>query len=94
MVFRGKPWTPRQLYSLKGMTMKNFHVTKNEKDEWQFKPQKGAVIDTAETKAEMLEIAIAHVKDVGGSLKIHKEDGTFQEERTYPGSADPAKSKG
>lgn len=28
------------------------------------------------------------------SLKIRKEDGTIQEERTYPRSADPTKSKG
>lgn len=28
------------------------------------------------------------------SLKIHKEDGTFQEERTYPRSADPVNSAG
>jgi len=30
----------------------------------------------------------------GGSLKIHKLDGTIQEERTYPRSKDPRKSKG
>lgn len=30
----------------------------------------------------------------GGSLKIHKNDGGFQEERTYPKSIDPKKSKG
>jgi hypothetical protein len=28
------------------------------------------------------------------TLKIHKENGRFQEERTYPRSADPRKSKG
>ena len=30
----------------------------------------------------------------GGSLKIHKNSGGFQEERTYPKSIDPKKSKG
>ncbi len=30
----------------------------------------------------------------GGSLKIHKNNGGFQEERTYPKSNDPNKSKG
>ena len=34
------------------------------------------------------------VGKVGGSVKIQKVDGKFQEERTYPGSADPKKSKG
>lgn len=30
----------------------------------------------------------------GGSVKIRKEDGTYQEERTFPRSADPRRSKG
>jgi hypothetical protein len=30
----------------------------------------------------------------GGSVKIQKVNGRFQEERTYPGSADPSHSKG
>ena len=30
----------------------------------------------------------------GGSLKIHLENGRIQEERTYPKSSDPKKSKG
>jgi hypothetical protein len=28
------------------------------------------------------------------SVRIHKEDGRIQEERTYPRSADPKRSKG
>jgi hypothetical protein len=30
----------------------------------------------------------------GGSVKIQKENGRFQEERTYPRSRDPKSSKG
>jgi len=30
----------------------------------------------------------------GGSVKIQKQDGKFQEERTYPKSKDPSKSPG
>jgi hypothetical protein len=30
----------------------------------------------------------------GGSVKIQKENGRIQVERTYPGSKDPRKSKG
>jgi hypothetical protein len=30
----------------------------------------------------------------GGSVKIQKENGRFQQERTYPGKTDPRKSKG
>jgi len=34
------------------------------------------------------------LKNGGGSLKIHKIKGGFQEERTYPKSKDPRKTKG
>ena len=30
----------------------------------------------------------------GGSVKIQKQNGRLQEERTYPGKKDPRKSKG
>jgi hypothetical protein len=30
----------------------------------------------------------------GGSVKIQKQNGRFQEERTYPRSKDPRRSKG
>lgn len=33
-------------------------------------------------------------KQGGGSLKIHKNDGGFQEERTYPKANDPKRSEG
>ena len=34
------------------------------------------------------------MKKNGGSLKIHKQDGTIQEERTYPKSDDPKNTPG
>jgi hypothetical protein len=34
------------------------------------------------------------VRPSGGSVKIQKMDGTFQEERTYPKSKDPKRSPG
>ena len=34
------------------------------------------------------------MKKNGGSLKIHKQDGTIQEERTYPKSDDPRNTLG
>ena len=43
------------------------------------------------TKGGVLERAVG---PEGGSVKIQKENGRFQEERTYPGSKDPSKSKG
>jgi hypothetical protein len=43
------------------------------------------------TAGGVLEKAVGKA---GGSVKIQKVDGKFQEERTYPGSADPKTSKG
>ncbi|KKS31143.1 MAG: hypothetical protein UV00_C0012G0013 [candidate division WWE3 bacterium GW2011_GWF1_42_14] len=43
------------------------------------------------TAGGVLEKAVG--KD-GGSVKIQKMNGRFQEERTYPGSRDPKSSKG
>lgn len=75
-----------------------FTLTKNEsKDTWDLVDDKTDKVikrfDTKEeaTKGGVLEKAIG--KD-GGSVKIQKEDGKFQEERTYPGGADPKTSKG
>lgn len=75
-----------------------FTVTKNEKkDRWDLVNDKtDKVVKSFDTKAELtkggvLEKAIG--KD-GGSVKIQKEDGKFQEERTYPQGADPKSSKG
>ena len=40
-------------------------------------------------KETATEKAAAYVKARGGSLRIHRLNGTFEEERTYPRSADP-----
>ena len=74
--------------------MDNYHITTTT-DGWELKKQ-GATraSKTATTKAEIVEVASAFLQGKTASLKIHKEDGTIQEERTYPRSADPARSKG
>ena len=43
------------------------------------------------TKGGVLKAAVGAA---GGSVKIQKADGKFQEERTYPDSADPPGSPG
>lgn len=43
------------------------------------------------TKSGVLEKAVG---EAGGSVRIEKEKGGYQEERTYPRSADPKSSKG
>jgi len=49
--------------------------------------------DTKEraTKGGVLERTVG---EDGGSIKIQKMDGKFQEERTFPPEADPRSSKG
>lgn len=73
-------------------------LAKNKKTEnWDLKEDKtGKVLKSFPTKADAtkggaLEKALG--KD-GGSVKIKKEDGKIQEERTYPQSEDPKSSKG
>jgi hypothetical protein len=49
-----------------------------------------------DTKADLTKGGAlrAAVGKAGGSVKIQKVDGKFQEERTYPDSADPPSSPG
>jgi hypothetical protein len=75
-----------------------FTLDYNEKrDRWDLtNDQTDRVVKTFDTKQDatkggVLERALG---PAGGSVKIQKQNGRFQEERTYPGSADPSKSKG
>lgn len=43
------------------------------------------------TKGDALSKAIG---EGGGSVRIHKQDGWIEEERTYPRGRDPERSKG
>ena len=75
-----------------------FTLEKNEKkDSWDLTNDKTnrtvRSFDTKDhaTKGGVLERTVG---SAGGSVKIQKENGRFQEERTYPGSRDPKSSKG
>jgi hypothetical protein len=75
-----------------------FTLEKNErKDRWDLKNDRtDQLVKSFDTKADAtkggaLEKAVGNS---GGSVKIQKENGRFQEERTYPGSKDPRSSKG
>lgn len=74
--------------------MDNYHITKKE-NAWEL-VKEGAqrASKTVPTKAEIIETASEFLQGKTASLKIHKEDGTFQEERTFPRAADPRKTKG
>jgi hypothetical protein len=56
----------------------------------------GDVVRTFKTKESATREGVLEraVGPDGGSVKIQKQDGEFQEERTYPGSRDPRSSKG
>lgn len=74
--------------------MDNYHISKSENG-WDLNKE-GATraSKSASTKAEIVALAADFLEGKTASVKIHKEDGTIQEERTYPRSADPAKSEG
>lgn len=75
-----------------------FTLTHNEKkDRWDLtkdgasKPSATFETKIEATKGGVLEKALGKS---GGSVKIQKVDGKYQEERTYPRAADPKKSPG
>jgi hypothetical protein len=74
--------------------MDNYHIKKAEKSWELVKEGAQRASKTADTKAQMIDIAGEFLQGKTASLKIHKEDGTIQEERTFPRAADPRKSKG
>lgn len=74
--------------------MDNDHITKTDKLWALTKEGAQRASKTASTKAEITALAGEFLQGKTASLKIHKEDGTIQEERTFPRSADPRKSKG
>jgi len=76
--------------------MENFHLV-NKDGSYKLKKEnaKRASLVIDSTKKEAIKTAKKFIiNQGGGSLKIHKNKGGFQEERTYPRSNDPSKSKG
>jgi hypothetical protein len=72
----------------------NYHI-KKQGEKWNLTKEGGRrASKTAETKREIIEKTRDYMKDKTGSVKIHKEDGLFQEERTYQRKDDPSKSPG
>ncbi|SCX26795.1 hypothetical protein SAMN03159437_02821 [Pseudomonas sp. NFACC25] len=71
--------------------MDNYQITPTDSG-WVLKKE-GAerASKTATMKAEIIKLASEFLEGKTASLKIHKQDGTIQEERTYPRSADPKK---
>lgn len=74
--------------------MDNYHITKDG-EQWKLKKE-GAdrASKVADTKEEIIKLTREFMEDKTASVKIHKEDGKFQEERTYQRKDDPRFSKG
>ena len=68
----------------------------DKKERWELKKDKThELIKAFDIKADATAGGVLK-KAIGGtgSVKIEKENGRYQEERTYPHSADPKKSPG
>jgi len=74
--------------------MDNYHITATDNG-WELRKEGSSrASKQASTKEELLRGIAAFFAGKTASVKIHKKDGKFQEERTYPRNADPRKSKG
>lgn len=74
--------------------MDNYHITKAG-DHWELKKEGASrASKSAPTKEALMEVTATFMEGKTASVKIHKGDGTVQEERTYPRSADPRRSEG
>jgi hypothetical protein len=75
-----------------------FTLDKNEqKDHWDLRNDKtNRVVKSFDTKTDATKGGALKraVGPEGGSVKIQKENGRYQEERTFPRSRDPRSSKG
>ncbi len=65
------------------MAADKFHLTKKG-DEWRLeKAKSNRPIVRASTKKEAMQKMMKYMANRDGSVRIHKEDGKIQEERTY-----------
>ena len=80
------------------MAMLHRFTLKRNKSEggWDLKNQTGEVNRTFSTKAEALAAGKLErlLGKQGGTVRVHKQDGQFAEERTFPRSRDPRSSPG
>ncbi|EKT4473257.1 DUF2188 domain-containing protein [Pseudomonas putida] len=74
--------------------MDNYHVVEYG-NEWILHAEgNDTALLSADTKAELLEKLPEYMLGRTGSVKIHSRTGHIEQERTYPRSADPHRSKG
>ena len=74
--------------------MDNYHLV-HKNDEWKLEREgSNRASKSFATKSDAMKGSTDFMRAHGGSLRIHKANGQFQEERTYPRKADPRSSKG
>jgi hypothetical protein len=73
--------------------MKNYYLVPNDAS-WELKAEGGKVIGEYASKQEAVIDSRTFVEREHGSLKIHRADGTIEEERTYPKAEDPPEGEG
>lgn len=78
------------------MERRVYHVLTNGRNGWKgVLEQTGRASVTGDNKLDVINRTIAMAKNHNKcSVIIHKTDGSIQEERTYPRSAEPTYSKG
>jgi hypothetical protein len=72
-------------------------IHREDKDDWALKQDKtDRTVKRFDTKEEATKRGVLKqtIGPEGGSVKIQKQDGDYQEERTFPRSKDPRKSPG
>lgn len=79
-------------------SLRKYTLTKNERlDRWDLKQDSSnRTVRSFDTKGDATSGGVLRraIGSEGGSVKIRKENGRIQEERTFPRSRDPRKSKG
>lgn len=80
------------------MKLPKYTLSHNErKNRWDLKnDETGRTKASFDTKAKATSAGVLEsaIGTSGGSVKIQKVDGKYQEERTYPSSKDPKNSRG
>jgi hypothetical protein len=67
---------------------------KQESGSWVLHDQIGDLVKAFKTKAEAIEGGVLEKLVGEGTVRVHREDGQLEEERTFPRSKDPRSSPG
>ncbi len=76
------------------MMLNRFTLKPGADSGWELINQERAVVRRFRTKAAALEGGVLEALVGEGTVRIHKEDGTIEEERTFPRARDPRSSPG